>query len=96
MKRSLLLKIWLSVLILFSAQLIVASPLHDHEDNGRQHIADCTICKLYSSDHLLPGDTASLPVFVAYGIARFTPASTLLLDQEVSPYQGRAPPRFSL
>lgn len=96
MKRSLLLKIWLSALILFSAQLLVASPLHDHEDHGRQHIADCTICKLYSSDHLLPGETASLPLSIGYVIARFNPAAALLLDHEVSPYQGRAPPRFSL
>lgn len=95
MKRSLLLKIWLSVLVLFSAQLIVASPLHDHEDTGRQHIADCTICKLYSSDHLLPADTVSLAVSVTHDIARFTSAP-LLLTHAGAPYQGRAPPHRSL
>lgn len=95
MKRSLLLKIWLSALILFSAQLILVSPLHDHEDSSRQHIADCTICKLYSGDHLLPADTISLPVSMAHGTVQASPADPIL-RQDTSPYQGRAPPLFSL
>ena len=93
--RSLLLKIGLSVLILISAQLILVSPLHDHEDSGRQHLADCNICQLYSNDQVLPADTHALTIPLAHGITQFHPRA-LLLSHEASPYQGRAPPHISL
>jgi hypothetical protein len=80
----------LVVFMLLGVQVIQASPLHDH---AQQHSVDCALCHLQFGDDAAVRQAPALPVVAAVA-APVVALPGFYLSSTVSPYQGRAPPRF--